>query len=411
MNRYVYDKYNVIPNGYVPEYFHNAVFLENTNGQFAVNVDRNITLYEGYTWDYNLQRFVGTGSRREIPQGGGNLPGWFYFHDYGPNDPSYRVTEIGSESFVNAGTGVRFYKSRRVAERKSGATRGTFIERIATENANLPNDGVHTDGFWYDRIGIASKRTIVNITTQDSLAVGDGSTFDLTGNIVNQWYEAQVTVKYRINGGSTYNIATLNANSQPKNFSKNLRIEDGAVYDGTTVVAQGIPNLQWNNIEVWADGGEFSSETKVFTFSIGYPYLEADASLIRATSYLEELVPIALSTRLKFKEVELTAAEVLNQSEYVIDELGFEPKYALYYNTRTFNNAFGSLLGFASKDTPIVVANSNYYNYVSQLGATTNRNAYEESVDAVFRNDGVTLKAPGVAPIYYNNDIRILIFG
>jgi len=411
MTKYLYDKYRTIASGYVPRYTGATDFMEDSSWQFAVNPTWDITLYSAYEWDYSLQRFVGKGTRRDIPQGGGNVPGMFYIADYNANDLGYRVTEIGSEIYTESFSGSRYYKTKRVAEREPGAARGAFIETIATESTAYPNNGVHTDGFWYVRRGIASKKTVVNVQTHDSLIVSDGDQYTLQGTVLNQWYESNVTLKFRINGGNTFNISTVLANAQSKNFTKTLTINGDKIYDGTTVVAQNIPRLDWNTVEIWADGGEYSSESSTISFSVGYPYLAGDASLLSAVSYLEELVPEILTRRLSWAEVNLTAAEALNKKEYVVNGLTFEPKFALYYNTTNRNTAYGFFVGFATKDAPLVVSNISCYNYVSQSGATTNKNNYETSVSVIFQTDGVTLKAAGASPSYYNNDLRILIFG
>ena len=411
MTKYLYDKYQTVASGYVPKYNNDASFGRFSYYQYLAVISTPITLYEGYRWDYTLQGYVGTGTRRDLEVGSSNIPGFYFIDNANNNGYGYNVYEIGTESYVDSTTTPRYYVSRKVAERVAGKARGTFIETIAPESTNYPNNGVHTDGFWYVRKGIASKKTVVNVQTQDSLIVSDGDQYTLQGTVLNQWYESSVVLKFRINGGNTFNISTVLANAQSKNFLKVLTVSGNKIYDGNTVVAENIPRLDWNTVEIWADGGEYSSETSTISFSVGYPYLPADASLLSAVSYLEELVPEILTRRLSWAEVNLTAAEALNKKEYVINGLTFEPKFALYCNTALRNSAYGSFVGIAARDVPIVVSNVSYYNYVSQTGATTNRNNYEASVSVVFQNDGVTLKAAGASPNYYNNDLRILIFG
>ncbi|MEK3996666.1 hypothetical protein MKY29_18290 [Psychrobacillus sp. FSL K6-2365] len=176
---------------------------------------------------------------------------------------------LGNKGLISyAGTGtslVEFVYSTDIVK-----GRGSLVQsNIAAEDGSYPNDGMHTDGFWYVRGGLANSNPIVTLNTSDNRTLYENDTISIDGSANDIDAGNVIAVRYSLNGGTARAIATAISAGVAIPFSKVLQVKNSKFMDGNTVLLENLVEGQANTLRVWAsdDQGGVSAE-QIRTFYV-----------------------------------------------------------------------------------------------------------------------------------------------
>jgi hypothetical protein len=135
-------------------------------------------------------------------------------------------------------------------------TRGSFIENVIAPDGTYPNDGRHSDGYWYVKGSIANTAPTITLSTTNNQTLSEVTgynTISINGTAKDTDVGDTLTIKYTIDGvsGHTNQIVqsiTANGNNQP--YSKNITINSS--------IPQGTRTLR-----VWAEDNKGGKSTEV----------------------------------------------------------------------------------------------------------------------------------------------------
>lgn len=144
MAKYFYDKYS---KGYTPW----SAETKYNEGSFVTDLG-----IDGYdqppTWDGNKYVFHGTYDR-----GWKKVPIW---EDLGQWELEARYRHYFSMQSYGGGKYRYTYSDYR---RTRTITKGSYIETIVAEDGTYPDDGLHSDGYWYVKKGLAVPQLKINV--------------------------------------------------------------------------------------------------------------------------------------------------------------------------------------------------------------------------------------------------------
>lgn len=196
MARYIYKKYNSTPFSYPPVYE-----LQQTGSNSGA--PRSISGYPSYSYDSSTGVVTMTGTISSTTNG--------TRYSGGGSGVTREDTDAVGWSSVS-------YTSVLISSGGSGYTRGSYIGQVIAEDGTYPNNGrFNDDGFWYERIRLATPPTVTS--------PNGGETFDASHTIT--WTNSQTGLRYRVqlslNNGSTWSTlisqTAVDATSYTYNFS------------------------------------------------------------------------------------------------------------------------------------------------------------------------------------------------
>lgn len=120
-----------------------------------------------------------------------------------------------------------------------------------------------------------SAPSVVLTSPGDNQTLVEGNTYVIAGTATEADAGNVVTVKYKIDNGSTYNItAAVSDGTTPINFSKTLTYLNNRLYDGQNPVTPILDDNVTHKLTVWAEddqGGKSSDTTRNFTVLYNQP--------------------------------------------------------------------------------------------------------------------------------------------
>lgn len=125
----------------------------------------------------------------------------------------------------------------------------------------------------YTGLKLAQKFPYTDPTISQTLV--EGNTYVIAGTATEDDAGNVVTVKYKIDDGSTYNItASVSDGTTPINFSKTLTYLNNRLYDGQNPVTPILDDNVTHKLTVWAEddqGGKSPESTRNFTVLYNQP--------------------------------------------------------------------------------------------------------------------------------------------
>ena len=117
--------------------------------------------------------------------------------------------------------------------------------------------------------------TLTLTSPADNQTLVEGNTYVIAGSATEADSGNVVTVKYKIDDGSTYNItASVSDGTTPINFSKTLTYLNNRLYDGQNPVTPILDDNVTHKLTVWAEddqGGKSPESTRNFTVLYNQP--------------------------------------------------------------------------------------------------------------------------------------------
>ena len=253
--KFYYDKYNVVKTWNEPPRIGLNDIPTNMNG-----------LYKTKSWDSINKKWVGSGN--------------WEAHEY---------TNIGSEGFIIdlPGTTLTEYVSRQYARADSkdhlrgyggrlasSATegpgaRGTLVtSNIVADEGTYPENGKHSDGFWYVKKATANAFPTLILNTTDNRTLYENDTFLIEGQANDSDNGNIINVKYQINGGTIRAIDTkVSDGITPLFFNKQLRFKNGKLLDGETELTTALAENTPHQLRVGSEddqGGKSAEQIRTF---------------------------------------------------------------------------------------------------------------------------------------------------
>ena len=143
-------------------------------------------------------------------------------------------------------------------------TRGAYLANIIAENGMYPINGRHTDGYWYVRGELANDAPTLTDNTENNKTFYEGNIISINGSATDSNNGNVVSIKYKINTGTTKAIATEISDGKTHiNYSKTLTYTLGTLKDGDTIVANGLVDGQTYKIIIWAEDDQGGKSTEV----------------------------------------------------------------------------------------------------------------------------------------------------
>lgn len=117
--------------------------------------------------------------------------------------------------------------------------------------------------------------TVTLSSPTDNQTLTEGSTYQISGSATDADSGNVVTVKFKIDDGTTYNVtASVSDGTTPLNFSKTLTYLNSRLYDGATPVTPILDDSVTHKLTVWAEddkGGKSVDAVRNFTVLYNQP--------------------------------------------------------------------------------------------------------------------------------------------
>ncbi len=148
-----------------------------------------------------------------------------------------------------------------------------IVENLIAPNNTYPENGKHTDGYWYIKKGIVNRNPTITISSPVQNA-SFSTTLSLKGTVSDADVGDTITTKYNIDGAAEQNISgTITSDGTNKSFA-NTNISINALSEGT------------HKLNVWAvDNNGGNSTVQTITFikdstppSVSMPALTANSA-------------------------------------------------------------------------------------------------------------------------------------
>ncbi|MEK4247088.1 hypothetical protein MKZ20_17465 [Psychrobacillus sp. FSL K6-2684] len=185
------------------------------------------------------------------------------YRDFPTIDTIVKHTKVAANSHQE----FSLLKSSQVPKIKQ---RGTLnMSNIIAESGFYPDNGVHTDGFWYVKKSTTNLAPTITLNTTDNRKLYENDTLSIDGTTTDTDKGNVVTVRYSLNGGTTRAIATAISEGVPIPFSKVLQVKNSKLMDGETVLLDNLVEGQANTLRVWAsDDKDGESSIQIRTFYV-----------------------------------------------------------------------------------------------------------------------------------------------
>ncbi|MGK5512064.1 Ig-like domain-containing protein [Brevibacillus formosus] len=230
--------------------------MVNLSADFVINENPTVTLSS----PANNQTFVK----------GGNINFQWTGNDSDGDVLNYTLqigTSTGTSNIYNSGVGTATSKNGISA----GWTLGTYYWRVI---ANDGKGGITTSA---ERAFVINNSlpTITLASPANNLTLTEGKTLPISGTATEADSGNVVTVKYKIDNGTAYNItASVSNGTTPINFSKTLTYLNNRLYDGSNPVTPILAENVTHTLTVWAEddqGGKSPDTTRNFTVLYNQP--------------------------------------------------------------------------------------------------------------------------------------------
>lgn len=127
----------------------------------------------------------------------------------------------------------------------------------------------------FDSITLNRPPTLTLTSPANNQTLVEGNTYTIAGNATEADSGNVVTVKYKIDNGTAYNItASVSNGTTPINFSKTLTYLNNRLYDGSNPVTPILAENVTHTLTVWAEddqGGKSPDTTRNFTVLYNQP--------------------------------------------------------------------------------------------------------------------------------------------
>lgn len=254
MAKYYYNKYNV-DTKYVERSVKECSNAEPASKHYLD--ESSYTYYSSYNFNRETGKFTLTGTTKKR-YAGENPPIGYYIE--GRQLSGYpNIIQILSE--LTAGN--KYHCFNRIRAEKS-QVKGTLIQsNIVAEYGTYPNNGIHTDGYWYVRQGLVNQAPQITGTNQDLGEVTDEINYEYTVSdpdgdtlsIIEKLNNEIIQVRNNVASNTTF-TATITREKLyqlPLNQNNTLRIE---VSDGTATTVRTLTFIRTNTpplIEITGD--------------------------------------------------------------------------------------------------------------------------------------------------------------
>lgn len=153
-----------------------------------------------------------------------------------------------TSSTSGAASGTKYTRTR-----KTNYSKGSYIETLEAEDGIYPDNG-HQGGYWYVKIGTANDEPTLSLNTpQDGRTIYENDILSLAGSADDVNVGNVVSIKYKIDGGTTRAISANISQGTAISFAKNLTYKAGMLYDGATPVTEQLAEGSQHVVTVWAE--------------------------------------------------------------------------------------------------------------------------------------------------------------
>lgn len=256
-------------------------------------------------------------------------------------------------------------------------TKGALVTSdVAAENGTYPENGRHTDGYWYVRKSVVNNTPTINVASpSDARTLYENDTFSIAGTTTDADSGNVVSVKYSIDGGATQAITASVSSGTAISFAKNLVYKSGKLYDGATAITSTLAEGSQHTLKVWAEDDQGGKSTEIIRTFYVVPNraatLNLDAFVTRAGLIDSDVV-----------NINGTVADLDNGNVIVKYKIG-NGAYTQVFNATAsatptpfdFNVLLADLVDGANQ---ITIQAVDAYSAVTQQVITLNKTANEE---------------------------------
>ncbi|MFD1736099.1 hypothetical protein ACFSCX_05925 [Bacillus salitolerans] len=202
--QYYYNKYTV--QSY--EIYSESSWM-NGGGFDGMEGDPNYTTsdkYSSYTFASVQGRYIETGT----------LVGGDYANMQWYPIGSYYVDNNFSKNTlykITGNSGGWIYVDKKVVSVSTGERRGTLVQsNVVGVDGTYPNNGKHSDGYWYVKGSIVNNTPTINLTTSNNQILSEvngKNVLQLNGNVLDTDIGDTINVKFSIDGTTGYQSKVL----------------------------------------------------------------------------------------------------------------------------------------------------------------------------------------------------------
>lgn len=134
-------------------------------------------------------------------------------------------------------------------------SQGTLVQsNIIAPYGTYPDNGAHSDGYWYVYQGEDNKAPSVTLSTANSKTLYENDTLILNGQVSDGDNGQAVNIRYQLNNEPHRALGTgISNGTTPITFNKTLTFKLGKLYDGNTVVSNALADGVNHTVKVWAE--------------------------------------------------------------------------------------------------------------------------------------------------------------
>ena len=236
MAKYYYNKYKVITSHSYRETFKYSGYSRGTL----------LKAYPDYTFDENKGIFSIKGKSVDISAD--ETYGTYYII---ADDNGAIGGTSGPQIFKYKSDGIEFNGERYYARRIINYSKGDFVSELIAEDGTYPNDGRHTDGYWYVKGDLANSPPTISGQDQN---LGDKNLgFVISYQVDDVDAADNLIVTEKLNGST---IRTING--APRNENLEIEITNETLFS--------LPLDSTNTIEIKVDDGQGGIAYRRYTF-------------------------------------------------------------------------------------------------------------------------------------------------
>ena len=279
-----------------------------------------------------LSEIVPTGLNSSYKKTNGNYPLVIPFGNYG-----YRCVMLGNYSHYERANATN-YDLKKVPSNTPitfryplNYTKGSYIGDVVAENGAYPDDGVHTDGYWYVNAGLANQTPTISGTDQD--LGGKTSPFNFSYTVDDKDTTQELAITEKLNGTVLRTISNALRNTEyqvqiteDRFSSLTLNTENTieiSVSDGQGATAfrrlkfrrtNSAPTISITNRELGEQNEPFS-----FTFTVND--LEKDTvnlEFINGGKIIDTMEDVTLGEEITYTFDKVTFAQLFNGNQEIV---------------------------------------------------------------------------------------------
>lgn len=222
----------------------------------------------GVTWSTVVKLTTGNGYLQGYPSISRDNNNKLYVFWHGL-DPAVSTTKYNIRKIVYDGSAWSSHQTI-TANTTNHAYYPNTMEKEAASMIGWIYRDDQTPSVKFDSITLNNTPTLTLTNPADNQTLQEGSTFNVQGSASDVDSGNVVTIKYKINNGTTRALSSgVSDGSSPISFAKTLTYHDKRIWDGTTDIT-GVDLAENTNhtLTVWAEddqGGISNQETRTFT--------------------------------------------------------------------------------------------------------------------------------------------------